>query len=151
MFLLFTYYDFQCVKLCWFILVRRFGNCHYTTGLNSSTLVFKVYPGLQQFYPHYFLPPRHNNSQNRFFISRIRESFQLQMGFPFPFLRANDLRSSLLNIRACIFLLSCTQGVHTQGQCTIGTKIFSRVCSTDSFSCSEQKNWKKTRLKQGSI
>ena len=28
-------------------------------------------------------------------------------------------------------------------------KYFSRVCSTDSFSCSEQKNWKKTRLKQG--
>ena len=27
---------------------------------------------------------------------------------------------------------------------------FSRVCSTDSISCSEQKNWKKTRLKQGS-
>ena len=27
---------------------------------------------------------------------------------------------------------------------------FSRVCSTDSSSCSEQKNWKKTRLKQGS-
>ena len=48
------------------------------------------------------------------------------------------------------FLLSCTQGVHTQGQCTIGTEIFSCVCSTDSFSCSERKNWKKTRLKQGS-
>ena len=29
-------------------------------------------------------------------------------------------------------------------------KYFSRVCSTDSFSCSERKNWKKTRLKQGS-
>ena len=27
---------------------------------------------------------------------------------------------------------------------------FSRVCSTDSSSCSERKNWKKTRLKQGS-
>ena len=26
---------------------------------------------------------------------------------------------------------------------------FSHVCSTDSSSCSEQKNWKKTRLKQG--
>ena len=36
------------------------------------------------------------------------ESFQLQMEFSFPFLRANDLRSSLLNIRARIFLLSCT-------------------------------------------
>ena len=36
------------------------------------------------------------------------ESFQLQMGFSFPLLRANDLRSSLLNIRARSFLLSCT-------------------------------------------
>ena len=27
-------------------------------------------------------------------------------------------------------------------------KYFSRVCSTDSFSCSEQKNWKKKRSKQ---
>ena len=27
---------------------------------------------------------------------------------------------------------------------------FSRVCSTDIISCSEQKNWKKKRLKQGS-
>ena len=35
------------------------------------------------------------------------ESFQLQMGFSFPLLRANDLRSSLLNIRAPSFLLSC--------------------------------------------
>ena len=42
--------------------------------------------------------------------NRIRqvESFQLQMGFSFPFLRANDLRFSLLNIRAHGFLLSCT-------------------------------------------
>ena len=35
------------------------------------------------------------------------ELFQLQMGFLFSFLRANDLRSSLLIIRARIFLLSC--------------------------------------------
>ena len=35
------------------------------------------------------------------------ESFQLQMGFSFPFLRANDLRSSLLIMRARSFLLSC--------------------------------------------
>ena len=37
-----------------------------------------------------------------------KELFQLQMGFSFPFLRANDLRSYLLNIRARSFLLSCT-------------------------------------------
>ena len=36
------------------------------------------------------------------------ESFQLQMGFLSPFLRAKDLRSYLLNIRARSFLLSCT-------------------------------------------
>ena len=38
----------------------------------------------------------------------IHESFQLQMGFLFPFLRANDLRSSLLIMRTRSFLLSCT-------------------------------------------
>ena len=36
------------------------------------------------------------------------ESLQLHMGFSFPFLRANDLRSSLLIIRARSFLLYCT-------------------------------------------
>ena len=36
------------------------------------------------------------------------ELFQLQMGLSFPLLRANNLRSSLLNIRACSFLISCT-------------------------------------------
>ena len=36
------------------------------------------------------------------------ESFQLQIGFSFPFLRAKDLRLSLLNIRARSFLISCT-------------------------------------------
>ena len=36
-------------------------------------------------------------------------------GILFPFLCANDLRLSLLNIRARSFLLSCTYGVHTQG------------------------------------
>ena len=37
----------------------------------------------------------------------IPESFQLQMGFSFPFLRANNLRLYLLIIRAHSFLLSC--------------------------------------------
>ena len=45
----------------------------------------------------------------------IPESFQLMMGFSSPFLRSNDLRSSLLNINARSFLLSCKLGVHTQG------------------------------------
>ena len=35
------------------------------------------------------------------------ESFQLQMGFLFPFLHANNLRLSLLIKRAHSFLLSC--------------------------------------------
>ena len=43
------------------------------------------------------------------------ESFQIHMGLLFPFLRANDLLLSLLKIRARSFLLSCTEGVHTQG------------------------------------
>ena len=41
------------------------------------------------------------------FFRIVQESFQLQIGFSFPFLRANDLRSPLLNIRARGFLLSC--------------------------------------------
>ena len=41
-------------------------------------------------------------------LEGVGESFQLQMGFSFPFLCANNLRSSLLNIRARSFLLSCT-------------------------------------------
>ena len=36
------------------------------------------------------------------------ESFQLQMGFSFPFLRAKNLRLSLLNLRGRSFLISCT-------------------------------------------
>ena len=36
------------------------------------------------------------------------DSFQLQMGFPFPFLRANDLGLSLLIMRTHSFLLSFT-------------------------------------------
>ena len=38
----------------------------------------------------------------------VADSFQIQMGFSFPFLRANDLRLSLLILRARSFLLSCT-------------------------------------------
>ena len=51
----------------------------------------------------------HNNIPGLLgFKPRGQESFQLQMGFSFPFLRANNLRSSLLNIRARSFFLSCT-------------------------------------------
>ena len=38
------------------------------------------------------------------------ESFQLHIGFSFTFLRANDLSLSILNIRACSFLLPCSLG-----------------------------------------
>ena len=80
--------------------------------------------------------------------SRV-ESFQLQMGFSFPFLRANDLRPSLLNIRALSFILLYVGGYIRKVSVQLVQKYFSRVCSTDSFSCRERKNWKKTRLKQG--
>ena len=76
-----------------------------------------------------------------YFQHQTYESFQLQMVFSFPFLRANDLRAYLLIIRARSFLLFYTSGVRTQGQCTVGTKMFSRDCSTDSISCRE---WEKS-------
>ena len=38
-------------------------------------------------------------------IDRSTESFQLKIGFSFPLLRANDIRLSLLIIRACSFFL----------------------------------------------
>ena len=44
----------------------------------------------------------------------VDESFQLQMGFSFPFLRANNLRSYILIMRTRSFLLSCVMGLHTQ-------------------------------------
>ena len=44
----------------------------------------------------------------------ILELFQLQMIISFPFLRAKDLRTSLLITRTRIFLLSCMKRVHTQ-------------------------------------
>ena len=53
-----------------------------------------------------------------------RQSFQLQMGFSFPFLHANVLHLSLLNMRTRSISISCTQAVHTQGKCTVSTKIF---------------------------
>ena len=83
-------------------------------------------------------------------VSFILESFQLHVGFSFPFLRANDLRSSLLNIRARSFnSLVHRRYIHKVSVQLVQT-YFSRVCSTDGISCSERKNWKKTRLKQRS-
>ena len=72
------------------------------------------------------------------------------MGFSFPFLCANDLRSSLLNIRARSFYSLVRRGYIRKVSVQLVQICFSRVCSTDSSSCSERKNWKKTRLKQGS-
>ena len=79
-------------------------------------------------------------------VVRIMESFQLQMGFSFPFLRANNLRSSLLNIRARIFYSLVRRGYIRKVSVQLLQEYFSRVCSTDSILCSERKNWKKTRL-----
>ena len=72
------------------------------------------------------------------------------MGLSFPFLRANDLRSFLLNIRARSSYSLVRRGYIRKVSVQLVQIYFSRVCSTDSSSCSEQKNWKKTRLKQGS-
>ena len=50
------------------------------------------------------------------------ESFQIQMGFPFPFLRANDLRTSLLIVRTlslsyvCLFLNLIANAVNNNDQ-----------------------------------
>ena len=41
-------------------------------------------------------------------VNYVGESFQPQMGFSFPFLLANPLRSSLFIMRTRSFLLSCT-------------------------------------------
>ena len=55
--------------------------------------------------PH---PPLGTLIQRLLLVAAVVESLQLQMGFSFPFLCANDLRSSLLIIRARSFLLSFT-------------------------------------------
>ena len=74
--------------------------------LLSFTAPSLPFPTASKIYPCFGRPP-----PNRCYCRRssvLGELFQLQMGFSFPFLCANDLRSSLLIIRAHIFLLSCT-------------------------------------------
>ena len=80
----------------------------------------------------------------------LEESFKLQMGFSFPFLRANDLCLSLLYIRARNFFSLVRRGYIRKVSVQLVPKYFSRDCSTDSISCSERKKWKKKILKQGS-
>ena len=63
--------------------------------------------------------------------------FQLQMGSSFSFLRANNLRSSLLNIRARIFYSLVRRGYIRKVSVQLVPKYFSRDCSTDSILCSE--------------
>ena len=49
------------------------------------------------------------------FYHLVHEAFQLQMGFSFPFLRANDLCSSLLNIKAhTFFTLFYVEGTYAR-------------------------------------
>ena len=43
------------------------------------------------------------NKTDSYLVDFAVDLFQLQMGLSLPFLRANDLRSSLLNIRARSF------------------------------------------------
>ena len=57
--------------------------------------------GVGRTVPEIICPPRWENLSGGGGL--ILESFQIQMGFTFPFLRANDLRLSLLNIRAHSF------------------------------------------------
>ena len=79
------------------------------------------------------------------------ESFQLQMGFSFPFLRANDLRLSLLIIRARNFYSIVRRGYIHKVSVQLVPKYFSRDCSTDSIPCSERRKKRmKTILKQDS-
>ena len=65
------------------------------------------------------------------------------MGFSFPLLRANILRSSLLNIRARSFYSLVRRGYIRKVSVQLVHKYFSCVCSTDSISCSEGKNGRK--------
>ena len=65
---------------------------------------------ISQALPHQVPPQVTNQMFNTIsgYLNNIAaELFQLHMGFSFSFLRANDLRSSLLNIRARSFLLPC--------------------------------------------
>ena len=92
-----------------------------------------------------------SNMEKFIFTPRLTlESFQLQMGFSFPFIRANDLRSSLLIIRALFFNSLLRRGNIRKVSVQLVPKYFSRDCSTDSISCSERKKRKKTILKQDS-
>ena len=70
------------------------------------------------------------------------------MEFSFPFIRSNDLRSSLFNITARSFFSLVRRGYIHKVIVQLVPKYFSRNCSTDSISCSKRKNQKKNRLKQ---
>ena len=78
------------------------------------------------------------------------ESFQLQMGFHFhSYVLTIYVR--LYWILELVVLNSLVRrGYIRKIIVQLVQIVFSRVCSTDSSSCSERKNWKKTRLKQGS-
>ena len=84
------------VQICHGSSTMRTNKNIYTRSVFCEQLLYQS--------SHLYLDP-HNHLLSQPFIP---ESFQIQMGFSFPFLRANYLRSSLLNIRACGFLLSCT-------------------------------------------
>ena len=80
-------------------------NCPDTT----PNLAWNVCPCSRSTHQWVFsLPRSHPYMWEEVCLCTWGESFQLQMVSSFPFLHANDLRSSLLNIRARRFLLSCT-------------------------------------------
>ena len=77
----------------------------------------------------------------------VCESFQLQMGFAFPFLCANDYCSCLLNIRARIFYSLVRRRYIRKVSVQLVPTYFSRDCSTDSISCSERKKPDEKKIK----
>ena len=77
----------------------------------------------------------------------LDESFQLHMGFSFPFLRANDLRSSSLIMRTHIFYSIVSSGYILKVSVQLVPKYFSRDCSSDSISCSERKKHDEKNIK----
>ena len=110
---------------------RKEGVCQEDTGVKGIHFRNGLFPDTSK-------PPA--NVFCAHLLDKPGESFQLQMGFLFPFLRANDLRSSLLNIRARSFYSLVRRGYIRKVSVKLVQKYFSRVCSTDSISCSEQKN-----------
>ena len=91
-----------------------------------------------------------SSSQNYVTLRSSTESFQLQMGFSFLFLRANNLCSYLFIMRTRSFYSLVRRGYIRKVSVQLVPKYFSHDCSTDIISCSERKNRMRIILKQDS-